>query len=794
MSGILGKEKYQSKITNLRKNLYIYHPSICAERAILLTESYKENEADQIIIKRAKALRNILNNMTIYISDHELIVGNQASKPRSAPIFPEFSWSWIYEELDIFSIRKADKFEISEEVKTQLKEILSWWKGKAVRDKIVASIQKEALQAHNEFVYILTALGSGIGHISVDYSKVLSLGFLEIKKIILNKITEIDYNEPENIKKQYFYKAATIVCDSIIEFSNRFSKLAKEMAKNEKHIKRKKELEHISVICSKVPANPAESFWEALQSFWFIHLVLQIESNGHSISPGRFDQYMYPFYKKDIEQRKIEREFAKELLGCLWIKFNEIIKVRDKFSSLAFGGYPMFQNLILGGVDKDGRDATNELSYLCIEVTKDIKLPQPSLSVRYHNQCSEEFLKNSCELAKVGLGMPAFFNDEVIISVLLDMGCSLEEARNYAEVGCVEPQCPGKTEGFYNGGFMNIAKILEITMNNGINPKTGNALGIKTGTNFASFNDFKNAFKIQIKYFIDLQAAADNVIDLMHSEFAPMPFESLLVENCLENGIDIRQGGAKYNYTSPNLVGLANAGDALAVIKKIVFEENKISYEKLNTILKDNYKNEEILRGMFLNKVPKYGNDIDYVDELVAEIANFYCKEFRKKKNIRGGYFQPGLQSISAHALFVGTLGATPDGRKAEMLVADGGVSAAQGRDKKGPTALLKSVSKIDHFIATNGTLLNIKFNPSLLSNEKGIKNLMFLIKTFFFLKGQHVQFNVIDSKTLKEAQIYPEKYKNLIVRVAGFSVFFTSIDKKLQDDIIERTEQNSLI
>jgi pyruvate formate-lyase/glycerol dehydratase family glycyl radical enzyme len=784
------REQRKNRIESLKKQLINSKPNICPERAILLTEFYKNNEDMPIILKRARALRYILNHMSIYISDRELIVGNQASSPRSAPLFPEFSWEWIYNEVDTFPIRKSDKFGMSKETRDHLKRILPWWKGKTVEEKSIAAMPAQAMQAHEEFVYILTSLSSGIGHICIDYSRVLSIGISGIKKIVLKKIAMLDNGNHFDLKRREFYEAANIVCESVIEFANRFSKLARKMSENESNLSRKRELENISHICSKVPKNPPDSFYEAVQSFWFIHLLLQIESNGHSISPGRFDQYMYPFYKNDIKKKVINRDFVKEILGCLWIKFNEIIKVRNETSSLAFGGYPMFQNLILGGVNKIGRDATNELSYLCLEITNEVKLPQPSLSVRYHNECPDNFLMDACKLSRTGLGMPAFFNDEVIIPILLSIGCTLKEARNYAEVGCVEPQCPGKTEGYYCGGYLNICKILEITLNNGINSHTGHKVGLEVGTDFATFKEFKGAFKKQIKHFIDLQVIADNSIDTIHQKFAPTPFLSLFVSDCIEKGLDIREGGAKYNYTSPNAVGLANVGDALAVIDTVVHKEKKLSYEELRKILSEDYKDNEVIRGMFLNKIPKYGNDNDYVDNFVSEVADYVCTEFSKMRNIRGGYFQPGLQSISAHALFAGTLGATPDGRKAEMLLADGGVSAAQGRDKNGPTSLMKSVSKIDHFKAINGALLNIKFNPDLLKDDQDIQNMMLLIKGFFFLKGQHVQFNVISSTILREAQIHPERYSNLVVRVAGFSVFFTDVDKTLQDDIIARTEQ----
>jgi len=778
------------RVESLKERVMSIKPEISAERAKIITEAYMEHEGKPYAIIRAKALEKILNEMSIYINEGELIVGNLASKPRGACVYPEFSYDWILDEMDTFQSRSSDQFIISEDAKKTLLRVLPYWKDKTTKDKALKIIPQDAINAHKELIYILTALGSGLGHIAVNYEKVIKMGLSTIKSEAMSKISSLDMTEPESIEKRVFYESIIIVCDAVVNFAARFAQLAMKMVEEEKNEERKKELQHIAEVCSNVPERPARSFYEAVQSFWFIQLTLQIESNGHSISPGRFDQYMYEFYKNDTEKGIMDQEKAKEILGCLWVKFNEINKVRDRIGSLAFGGYPMFQNLIVGGVDKYGNDSTNDLSYLCIEVTKQLKLPQPSLSVRISSKSSRSFIKAACELSKMGTGLPAFFNDDVIILILTANGHTIEDARNYAEVGCVEPQCPGKTEGLYSGGFLNLCKVLEITLNNGNNPLTGNSLGLATGDEFSTFKEFYAAFKQQLDHFIRLQGIADNCIDTVHGQYVPTPLVSCFVDDCLEKGLDVRRGGAKYNYTSPNAVGLANVADSLAVIKKVVFDEGKLTLQQLRQVLNKNFEGFEDLQQYFLNGIPKYGNDNVYVDELAKIVAYDYCEEFKKLKNVRGGIFQPGLQSISAHALFVGALGATPDGRKMEELVSDGGISAAQGRDRNGPTALIKSAAHLDHLAATNGALLNIKFHPSAIEGGKGTDNMIAVIKTIFDLNAQHIQFNVVSSDTLKDAQKHPEKYEDLVVRVAGFSVYFTSIDKVLQQDIIERTEQ----
>jgi formate C-acetyltransferase len=778
------------RVDLLKEQIIRQAPSISPERAETITEYYRRSEGEPALLRRARVLDEVLAKKSVYILDGELVVGNQSVRPRAAEIFPEFSVQWVLDELDDFALRDSDAFQIDEETKERLRACLPWWAGRTVRDRALAKISPEAIAAHTELVYILTSLGSGIGHLSIDYEKCVTRGVRAIMTEAFEREKAIDGTGPEDGRRREFYQAVRIVCEAVIKYARRFSVLAEEMAVLAPDPARKKELEELARICRKVPEYPAETYHEAAQSFWFAHLVLQIESNGHSISPGRFDQYMFPYYEADLRAGRITREFAKEITENIWVKLNEIIKVRDKTGSKAFGGYPMFQNLIVGGVDENGRDCVNDLSYLCMEVTRELKLPQPSFSVRWHSGAPREYMRAAAEIVRAGIGMPAFFNDGVIVPMLEDLGYTRAEARGYAEVGCVEPQAPGTTEGYYPSGFLNLGKVLEITLNNGVNPVSGNMLGLQTGSGFETFEDFYAAFKRQLGYFCRLQAAAIDVIDRVNGELAPVPFCSCFVADCVARGLDIRQGGARYNFSSPNAVAIANAADALLVVKNAVFRDKIISYADMRNVLLSNFEGREGLRRRFLNAYPKYGNDDDEADFFARDIAAELGTIFREIPNVRSGRFLVGLQSISAHALFAGSIGATPDGRKADTLLADGGCSPAQGRDTRGPTAVMRSVAKIDHSAIPNGTLLNIKLHPSLVESEKGIESLIDLVESFFLMKGQHVQFNVVGAETLRRAQEDPPSYRDLVVRVAGFSVYFTAIDRVLQEDIIRRTEQ----
>jgi formate C-acetyltransferase len=731
--------------------------------------------------------------MAVYIGNDELIVGNQASKVRAAPVFPEYSWDWIIDELNTFDKREADAFEVPDETSRILKHTLKWWEGKSLKDRALNTLPKEVIQAQQSLVFILTSMSCGTGHLAPNYSKVIQRGLSDVKREACENLENLDLSVPHAIQKADFYKAAIEVCEAACRFANRYATIAEKLAESEKNTNRAAELLEIARICRKVPYQPASSFQEAVQSFWFIHLIIQIEANGHSISPGRFDQYLYKFYQKDLENRLLSKEQAFEILGCLWIKFNEIMKLRDRIGSKAFGGYPLFQNLIVGGLSTKGADATNPLSLLCIEVTKQLGLPQPSLSVRVHQNSPQDFLHAAGDLAKKGFGMPAFFNDDAIIPILERMGVPLHEARDYAEVGCVEPQSPGKTNGYYPTGFLNLGKVLNLTLAEGGSSDSYQSASDKASTSngngFVSEATVRAAFEKQVDQYARLMAIGVNVLDTIHGQLCPNPFVSLTVDDCMEKGLSYEEGGATYNYTSPNVVGLANAADALMAIRRAVFTDEIVDMETLLNALVVDFKGYEELQQILLNRIPKYGNDDLEVDQIARELSTYVLKAFKQFRNVRGGSFEPGLQSISAHALFQDAVGATPDGRTSKMLLADGGISPAQGRDRNGPTATIRSAARLDQSEASNGALLNIKLHPEAVSGEKGTDALVSLVETYFNLGGQHIQFNVVGADVLRDAQENPDNYRNLVVRVAGFSVFFTAIDNVLQNDIIERTE-----
>lgn len=763
-------------------------PAICPERAVLITESYKETEGNPMPIRRAKALEKILANMSIFIQDDEVIVGNQCSMPRSAPIFPEFSCKWVEAELDRLEKRTADVFHISEDAKAKLRKAFSYWDGKTVNEIASKLMPAESLEAHNDVAFTVgNYFYNGVGHVSADYAKVLNKGLNSVIAQAEKRLAEIDFTDPDQLKQMHFLKSVIISNKAVIAFAERFAELAEKMALGCNDSERKAELNEIARICRKVPANPAETFQEALQSFWFIHLVIQIESNGHSISPMRFDQYMYPFLKAD----NISIEKAQELLDMLWIKFSELNKVRDEDSTMAFAGYPMFMNLIVGGQKRDGSDATNALSYMVLQASANTKLYAPSLSIRIHEGTPNSLYHKAAELSRMGLGYPAYYNDRVIVPALLARGLEREDARDYGIIGCVEPQVGGKTEGWHDAAFFNMAKIIELCLHDGVDQRTGKQLGPKSGTlkDFKSFDDLMESYKKQTAYFVKLMAAADNAVDMSHAQYCPLPFLSSLVDDCISTGKSLQEGGAHYNFTGPQGVGVANAGDSLTAIKKIIFEDKALTIDQLQEALANNFEGQEDLRQLMINRAPKYGNDDDYADEIAKEAALVYCREVNKYTNPRGGKFQPGLYPASANVPLGSVVMATPDGRKAWTPLADG-VSPISGYDSCGPTAAVLSVAKLDHEIASNGTLLNQKFHPSALAGEQGLENLQAVTEAYFQNGGFHVQYNVISRETLLDAQANPEKYKGLVVRVAGYSAFFTALDKSLQNDILARTEQ----
>ena len=838
-------EKFQTsdipkspRIQKLVDALYEHMPVIESARAKLITESYKETEGEPIITRRAKAFAHILHNIPIIIRDNELIVGSSTIAPRGCQTFPEFSYEWLEAELDTVATRTADPFEIAEETKAELKEADKYWKGKTTSELATSYMAPEAIKAieHNIFTpgnYFY----NGVGHVTVKYWEVLEIGFEGIMEKAQKELDGCSVGDGNYARKSHFLEAVILSCKAVIDYAGRYAKLAQEMAAQTSDPVRKQELFVIAENCSRVPAKGAQNFYEACQSFWFVQQLLQMESSGHSISPGRFDQYMYPYYKKDMEAGTITREFAQELMDCIWVKLNDLNKCRDAASAEGFAGYSLFQNLIAGGQNKEGEDVTNDLSVMCIQASMHVHLPAPSLSVRVWNGSPHEFLIKAAELTRTGIVIPAYYNDEVIIPALQNRGLSLEDAREYNIIGCVEPQKAGKTEGWHDAAFFNMCRPLELVFSNGMDK--GEMVGIPTGdvTQMKTFDEFFDAYKKQMEYCISLLVNADNAIDVAHAERCPLPFLSCMIDDCLKEGKSVQEGGAVYNFTGPQGFGIANMADGLFAIRKLVYEDKKVSMKELKEALAWNYDKgldaqsagdmtEMIMKAMqkagrnvdastaegllktfmgmkpgeqktqrfkeihdMIDEVPKFGNDIPEVDYFAREVAYTYSKPLQKYNNPRGGKFQAGLYPVSANVPLGGQTGATPDGRYAHTPVADG-VSPSAGKDVKGPTAAATSVSRLDHFIVSNGTLFNQKFHPSALSGREGLEKFVALIRGYFDQKGMHMQFNVVDRQTLLDAQEHPEKYKHLVVRVAGYSALFTTLSRSLQDDIIRRTEQ----
>lgn len=789
------------RMNEFREKVLDKKPYICAERAMLATESYRQNQHQSPVMKRALMLQSILEKMSIYIEDETLIVGNQASSNKDAPIFPEYTLEFVINELDLFEKRDGDVFYITEQTKEDLRSIAPFWENNNLRSKGGALLPDEvSVFMETGFFGMEGKLNSGDAHLAVDYEKVLEIGLKGYEERVLQLKEDLDLCVTENIDKYQFYKAVLIVIEAVKTYANRFSTLAKELAEKADG-KRKEELLEISRICAKVPYEPAETFQEAIQSTWFIQLILQIESNGHSLSYGRFDQYIYPYYKHDKDLGLITDDEVVELLTNLWIKTLTINKVRSQAHTFSSAGSPMYQNVTIGGQTPDKKDATNPLSYLVLKSVAQTRLPQPNLTVRYHRNMPKAFLDEAIEVMKLGTGMPAFNSDEVIIPSFIEKGVKEEDAYNYSAIGCVETAVPGKWGYRCTGmSYMNFPRILLITMNDGIDPTSGKRF-VKGCGNFRdmkSFDELMQAIDHVMRELTRMSVIVENAIDLALERDVPDVLCSALTQDCIGRGKTIKEGGAVYDFISGLQVGIANMADSLAAIKKLVFEEEKITPMQLMDALEDDFTSDENQRiqNMLINDAPKYGNDNDYVDQLVVEVYNSYIDEMKKYPNTRygrgpiGGIRYAGTSSISANVgQGYGTM-ATPDGRKARAPLAEG-CSPAHSMDKSGPTAVFKTVSKLPTHEITGGVLLNQKVTPQLLSKEENKEKLEMLIKTFFNrLDGYHVQYNVVSKETLLDAQKHPEKHKDLIVRVAGYSAFFNVLSKATQDDIIGRTEQ----
>ncbi|MEE1227460.1 MAG: glycyl radical protein [Lachnospiraceae bacterium] len=863
-----------ARIKALKDEVVNAVPEVEPYRAVLITESYKETEGMPMVIRRAKANEKIFNNLPVVIRDNELIVGALSVKPRSTNLCPEFSYDWVEKEFKTMATRMCDPFVITEETADILHEVFKYWKGKTTSELATSYMSQDCLDAQAGGVFTVgNYYFGGIGHVCVDYGKVLKKGFKGVIAEVVEAMGKLDENDPEYLKKRAFYEAVIISYNAAINFAKRYSKKAAEMAASCTDPKRKAELELIARNCDRVPENGATNFYEACQSFWFVQALVQIEANGHSISPGRFDQYMWPYLRDDKE---ISKEFAQELIDCIFVLLNHVNKTRDEVSDQAFAGYAVFQNFGVGGQTEDGLDATNPVSYMCMDAAAHVRLPAPSFSVRIHNQTPDEFLLRACELSRLGMGVPAFYNDEAIIPALCNRGLSLADARNYCIIGCVEPQCPHKTDGWHDAAFFNVAKVFDIAIHGGKN-RDGKQLGpvCKAMPEWKSMDDVYEALDTEMRYFVAKLAEADNAVDVAHRERAPLPFMSALVDDCIARGKTVMEGGAHYNFTGPQAFGNIDTGDAVYAIRKHVFEDKDLTMQEIYEAMEHNFgaelgagcydgpfvvmtnpdpaaaameasqkakfaENGPVSNGSsiadgdmeaiinavvskilaekgsvgsissssmateqvsdskraeydriekILDATPCFGNDIDVVDMETRKVTQMYSHEVEKYKNPRGGNFQAGCYPVSANVLFGKDVQALPDGRYSNAPLADG-VSPRQGHDVKGPTAAGNSVAKLDQLNISNGTLYNQKFLPSAVAGDQGLMNFAGVVRNYFDKKGMHVQFNVIDRETLLDAQAHPSNYKDLVVRVAGYSAHWVTLAKEVQDDIIARTEQ----
>ena len=787
------------RTARIRARLLDTQPTVDTQRALLTTQSYRAHEQDQVVLRRAYMLDNVLRNMSIYIDPDALLVGNQASSDRSAPIFPEYAMGWVMNELNAFDKRDGDRFTITEENKQILRDIYPYWKGRTLHDKGYAAFPERARLFYD--LGIIKTEGnitSGDAHIAVDYDRILREGLSGYRARVIEQQDRLELSTFEDLKKSYFYRAILIVLDAVEAFSLRYATLAEEQAKFAAP-ERAKELLELARICRKVPMQPASTFHEALQSVWLLHVVLQIESNGHSLSYGRMDQYIFPYYEKS-RSAGMSEEQALELLENLWMRTFTINKIRSWSHTRFSAGSPLYQNVTVAGQTIDGKDAVNELSYLILRSVARCHLPQPNLTVRYHKGLSDDFMQECIQVIRGGFGMPAFNSDEIIIPSFLNIGVKREDAYNYSAIGCVEVAVPGKWGYRCTGmSFLNFPKTLMIALNDGIDIDSGKRVFEGTGHFLAmeKFDDVMHAWDIFVREFCRQAVILDSSADMVLEQEVPDILCSALTEDCIARGKHLKEGGAVYDFISDLQVGIANLGDSLAAIKKTVYEDKSITREELwNALLTDfaGERGEEIRK--LLLAVPKFGNDEDYVDSLVVEGYDRYIDELKKYKNTRygrgpiGGCYYAGTSSISANVPQGAGTCATPDGRHKGDPLAEG-CSPTHAADVNGPTSVFKSVSKLRTDKITGGVLLNQKVAPSMLEQPRDRQKLLLLLRTFFnALKGFHVQYNVVSRETMLDAQIHPEHHKDLIVRVAGYSAFFNVLSRQTQDDIIARTEQ----
>jgi pyruvate formate-lyase/glycerol dehydratase family glycyl radical enzyme len=781
-----------NRITRLRKQSLEAVNRISAERALLLTDFYKSGVASEesVPVRRALAFKYILENKTICINQGELIVGERGPEPKASPTYPEICLHSL-EDLEILDSRPKVSFKVDKETRLVYKEqIIPFWKDKTQRDRIFSKMDEEWISAYEAGIFTEFQEQRAPGH-TVLGNKIYHMGFLDLQKQVKDKLSQLDFfNDPDALKKREELKAMDITASAIIAYAERHAEALHEMAKSESDTLRRKELTEMEAICCHVPANAPRNFHEALQYYWFVHLGVIIELNPwDSFNPGRLDQHLYPFFTKGLDDGTLTGEKARELLRAFWIKFNNHpappkIGVTAKESNT----YTDFTLINLGGLKPDGSDAVNELSYLILDVIEEMRILQPGSMVQLSKKNPDAFIKRAIKIIKTGFGQPSVFNTDAIVRELTRQGKSLEDARNGGASGCVESGAFG-TEAYILTGYFNLPKVFEITLNNGIDPRTGKQTGLRTGSpeNFHSFRELLDAFSKQLEYFISIKIKGNNIIEKLFTEYMPVPFLSLLIDDCIEKATDYNAGGARYNTSYIQGVGLGSITDMLTAIKYQVYDRKKVDWKEMLDAMAADFKGHEDLRYQLVYHTPKYGNDDDYADAQAVSVFNMFYDVVNGRPTARGGTFRINMLPTTSHVYFGSVTGATPDGRKAYQPLSEG-ISPFQGADIKGPTAVLKSASKIDH-IKTGGTLLNQKFTPQLLADEKGIDSLVGLIRSYFRMEGHHIQFNVVTAETLRDAKEHPEKYRDLIVRVAGYSDYFNDLGEDLQDEIIRRTE-----
>ena len=785
----------QERIRKLRKQSVIAKPYISPERAILITKFYQSKIAKQVPVpvKRALAFKHLLENKKIRINDGELIVGERGSAPKETPTYPEICCHTL-EDLDVLNSRKKIPYAVDERMMRVYRDkIIPFWKGRSIRDLIFDRMSDEWKSAFEAGVFTEFLEQRAPGHTVVD-DKIYKKGLLDFKEDIARSVENLDFvKDTEASEKREELKGMEIAADAVIHYAERHAELAKGLAKKERNTKRRKELEKIASVCSCVPAHAPRDFWEALQCYWFIHLGVISELNPwDAFNPGRLDQHLYPFYTKDLEDGTLTKEQAKELLQAFWVKFNnQPAPPKVGVTAEESCTYTDFALINTGGVKADGSDGVNELSFLILDVVEEMRLTQPGSMVQISKKTPDRFLKRAVEIIKTGFGQPSVFNTDEIIQELLRQGKRIEDARNGGSSGCVETGAFGK-ESYILTGYFNLPKILEITLHNGEDPRIGKKIGLETGNpvKFGSFEELFEAFRKQLNHFVDIKVEGNNIIERLYAEHLPVPFLSILIDDCVTKGRDYNDGGARYNTNYIQGVGLGTTTDSLASLKYNVFDKRYITMKKMVSLLKTDFDGQEPLRQRLLNKTPKYGNDDDYADSIMKDIFEAYFEAVDGRPNTKGGYYRINLLPTTVHIYFGKTVEATPDGRKTGEPLSEG-VSPVQGADRKGPTAVIKSVAKIDH-VKTGGTLLNQKFTPQLLADEIGMNKLAQLIRTYFKLDGHHIQFNVVSSGMLRDAQKHPERYRDLIVRVAGYSDYFVDLSVDLQNEIIKRTEHAS--